>query len=92
MRCADDILGPVTLVLAGAGLLQTYRFLVEGALHDGRLVEVLSEYSGASRPFSLLYPANRHMPLRVRVLIDFLTRQLGVHAVSKVPRTVRIGA
>jgi DNA-binding transcriptional LysR family regulator len=92
MRCAEDILGPVTLVLAGAGLLQTYRFLVEGALHDGRLVEVLSEYAGASRPFSLLYPANRHMPLRVRVLIDFLTRQLGVHAASKAQRIERIDA
>jgi DNA-binding transcriptional LysR family regulator len=33
---------------------------------------VLQPYGGRSRPFSLLYPANRHMPLRVRVLVDFL--------------------
>lgn len=82
VRCVDDILAPVTLVYAGAGLVQTYRFLVEDALRDGRLVEVLTEYAGASRPFSVLYPGNRHMPLRVRVLIDFLVRHLAAHVAT----------
>ena len=77
LRCADDILGQVTLARAGAGLVQTYRFLVEDDLHSGQLVEVLTAHAGASRPFSLIYPGNRHMPLRVRVLIDYLVRALG---------------
>ena len=77
LRCADDILGPITLARAGAGLVQTYRFLIEEDLREGRLVEVLPQLAGASRPFSLLYPANRHMPLRVRVLVDFLVGELG---------------
>lgn len=80
MRCADDILAPITLARAGGGLAQTYRFLVEDDLLEGRLVEVLAEHAGASRPFSLIYPANRHMPLRVRVLIDFLTGALAKNA------------
>lgn len=71
-RCADDILGPITLARAGVGLAQTYRFLVEESLREGRLVEVLDAWGGAARPFSLLYPGKRHLPLRVRVLIDFL--------------------
>ena len=58
-------------------MVQTYRFLVEADLRSGQLVEVLQAYSGASRPFSLLYPGNRHMPLRVRVLIDYLVAKLG---------------
>jgi DNA-binding transcriptional LysR family regulator len=62
---------------AGGGLVQTYRFLIEDDLREGHLVEVLAEHAGASRPFSLIYPANRHMPLRVRVLIDFLVGALG---------------
>lgn len=70
--CSEDILGPVTLARAGAGLVQTYRFLVEEDLEKGTLVEVLSGYAGASRPFSLLYPGNRHMPLRVKLFVDFL--------------------
>ena len=76
LRCADDLLATVTLARAGAGVLQTYRFIVEQDLRDGTLVELLPELAGASRPFSLLYPANRHMPLRVRVLIDFLIEKL----------------
>lgn len=70
--CTEDILGPVTLARAGGGLAQTYRFLVEEALEKRTLAEVLPEYAGAARPFSLLYPGNRHMPLRVRLLVDFL--------------------
>lgn len=77
LRCADDILAPITLARAGGGLVQTYRYLVEDDLREGRLVEVLAAHAGASRPFSLIYPANRHMPLRVRVLIDFLVAALG---------------
>ncbi len=76
LRCSDDILGPVTLARAGAGIVQTYRFLVADDLHAGRLVELLPEFAGASRPFSLMYPAHRHMPRRVRVLIDHLLAHL----------------
>lgn len=76
LRCTDDILGPVTLARAGAGVLQTYRFLVEEDLRAGRLVELLPQWAGASRPFSLLYPADSHKPLRVRVLIDYLVAKL----------------
>jgi len=57
-------------------VLLTYRFLVEDDLREGRLVELLPEWSGASRPFSLLYSADRHKPLRVRVLIDYLVAKL----------------
>jgi DNA-binding transcriptional LysR family regulator len=72
IACSGDLLGMVTLARHGAGLVQTYRFIVENDLAADRLVEVLQPYGGRSRPFSLLYPANRHMPLRVRVLVDFL--------------------
>jgi len=66
----------VTLARAGAGLLQTYRFIVEEDLARGALVELLPDFAGASRPFSLIHPAHRHMPRRVRVFIDFLLERL----------------
>ena len=75
--CAQDLLAAVTLARHGGGLLQTYRFLVEEDLARGTLKEVLARYAGRSRPISLVYPAQRHMPLRVRVLIDFLLARLG---------------
>jgi DNA-binding transcriptional LysR family regulator len=70
--CSDDVLGGVTLAKNGAGLFQTYRFIVERELASGELVEVLPAYAGRSRPFTLLYPHGRHLPVRMRVFINFL--------------------
>ncbi|MFM0275072.1 LysR family transcriptional regulator [Paraburkholderia aspalathi] len=74
---AGDVLGGVTLARCGAGLFQTYRFVVERDLTAGGLVEVLSAFGGASRPFVLLYPHKRHVSLRVRRFVDFLVETLG---------------
>ncbi|MBY4947410.1 LysR family transcriptional regulator [Cupriavidus respiraculi] len=73
--CAEDVLGGVTLARAGAGIFQTYRFVVEADLRDGALVEVLPACRGATRPFVLLYPHARHMSLRVRAFVDFLVEK-----------------
>jgi DNA-binding transcriptional LysR family regulator len=73
--CAEDVLGGVTLAKAGAGLFQTYRFVVENELADRSLVEVLPNFAGRSRPFSLLYPHGRLLPSRVRAFVDFLVEQ-----------------
>lgn len=72
----DDILGVSTAARAGLGLAQTYRFVVADDLESGALVEVLRDHGGTARPFSILYPANRHMPQRVRVLVEFLLESL----------------
>jgi len=72
--CLDDYLATVTLVKSGAGLMQAYRFTVQKELDAGELVEVLTEFGGTSRPFMLIYPHARHVPLRVRVFIDYLTQ------------------
>ncbi|MFZ5937228.1 LysR family transcriptional regulator [Pseudomonas putida] len=70
--CLGDFLATATLVRHGGGLMQAYRFTVQDALASGELVEVLGAYGGTSRPFMLIYPQARHMPLRVRAFIDFL--------------------
>lgn len=70
--CVSDVLGGVTLAKTGAGLFQTYRFIVNDDLKNGRLIEVLAQYSGRSRPFNLIYPQNRLLPYRVRIFIDFI--------------------
>lgn len=76
-RCTDDYMGIVTLARHGAGLLQTYRYIVRDDLAQGRLKELLPEAGGRSRPFSLIYPDRRHTALRVRVFIDFLAHEIG---------------
>jgi DNA-binding transcriptional LysR family regulator len=70
--CADEVLAGVTLASHGAGIFQAYRFTVEEPLRQGRLVEVLKDAGGRARPFNLMYPHQRFVPLRVRSLVDFL--------------------
>lgn len=72
----EDVLGGVTLARAGAGLFQTYRFVVEDDLREGRLTEVLAQHGGSTRPFVLLYPHARHVSRRVRAFVDFLVEKL----------------
>lgn len=74
--CSDDVLGVVTLARSGAGLVQTYRFIVAQDLARGDLVELLPQHGGTSRPFILLYPHARHLSLRVRTFVDFLVDKL----------------
>ncbi len=78
--CAEDVLAIVTLARSGAGLVQTYRFIVERDLAEGALVELLPQHGGTSRPFFLLYPHARHLPLRVRTFVNFLTEKLSPHS------------
>jgi len=75
VSCASDVLGGVTLALGGVGIFQAYRFVVDDALASGRLIEVLPETRGASRPFNLIYPHSRRLPARVKAFVDFLLEQ-----------------
>jgi len=70
--CAEDFLGINTMALHGGGIAQTYRFSVARELASGELVELLPQFGGSTRPFYLIYPHARHLPLRVRSLVDFL--------------------
>lgn len=72
---AEDPLGCVALARHHGGLLQTCRFMVEADLQQGTLKEVLKPFSGQTRPVSLLYPRDRALPLRVKLLIDFLVER-----------------
>ena len=60
----------------GAGLLQTYRYIVQEDLASGRLQKLLPAFGGRSRTFSLIYPNREHTALRVRAFIDFLVEEL----------------
>lgn len=74
--CSEDVLGITTLARHGAGIVQTYRFIVAEDLKSGALVELLPQFGGTSRPFILLYPHARHLSSRVKVFVDFLLEQL----------------
>ncbi|HUN73559.1 MAG TPA: LysR family transcriptional regulator [Steroidobacteraceae bacterium] len=61
---------------SGLGLLQTTSYQAASALHDKRLVRVLSEYDCAATPVTFVYPSSRLVPLKLRAFLDFATPRL----------------
>ena len=60
----------------GLGLIQVPRYHVDADLAAGSLVEVLPDFPPSPTPVSLLYPHSRQLSPRVRVFIDWMTREL----------------
>jgi DNA-binding transcriptional LysR family regulator len=58
--------------LGGFGLIQVPRTGLNAHLESGELVTVLSQFTAPSMSISLLYARQRHLPLRVRVFMDWL--------------------
>jgi len=58
--------------LGGFGLTQVPRTGMQPHLDNGELVTVLPQYTAPAMAISLLYARQRHLPLRVRVFMDWL--------------------
>ena len=58
--------------VAGIGIAQGTHWLLRKDLEIGSVKPVLSAYAPEGAPISVLYPANRFLPAKVRVFIDFL--------------------
>lgn len=65
--------------LAGLGMIQVPRIAVRELLASGRLVEVLPELPAEPMPVTLLYPRRRHLPLRLRIFMDWVADVLAPH-------------
>lgn len=65
-----DIL--VDAAVNGLGLTLQPRFLLQDALAQGLLVEIMSDYRWHDLELYAVYPVRRHVPGKVRVFVDFL--------------------
>jgi DNA-binding transcriptional LysR family regulator len=63
--------------LAGLGILLQPVELLRPALEDGRLVEVLPNYTAPARPLHILYAPDRRMTPKLRSFIDFAVLAFG---------------
>jgi DNA-binding transcriptional LysR family regulator len=61
-------------VTAGLGIGHGPQWLFEAGLKDGSLQLLLSEYAAPPVPIQILYVANRLMPKRAIVFMDFITQ------------------
>ena len=65
------------MAIGGIGIARSPHYVVEAALSDGRLEQLLPEFTTDEFGLYALYPPNRHLTARVRSLIDHLVRHLG---------------
>ncbi len=58
--------------LGGFGIAWRSTWEVESEIASGRLVEVLAEFAAPANGIYAVFPQRKHLPLRVRLWIDFL--------------------
>ncbi|MDD2842823.1 MAG: LysR substrate-binding domain-containing protein, partial [Tolumonas sp.] len=63
--------------LKGLGIVQLPDYYVQTALAQGSLVSLLETHRLPDDGVWVVYPQNRHLSPKVRLLVDFLVAQLG---------------
>ena len=66
------------MLLAGLGVGQHFRSIVQYYIDSGQLVSVLPDWSRPATPLHILYPPNRHQSARLKVFIEWVIRTFGV--------------
>lgn len=66
----NDMSLMVKMALAGSGLTIGMSETFAPWLHSGKLKEVLGSFCPPLPGFFLFYPGRRHMPLKLRALVD----------------------
>lgn len=62
--------------LKGLGIVQLPDFYVQESMDKGELVEILVPYREPKEGIWALYPNNRHLSAKVRLLVEFLAKEL----------------
>jgi DNA-binding transcriptional LysR family regulator len=68
--------GLVDAALKGLGIVQLPDYYVEPYLQSGELVTVLDNYQVPDEGIWAIYPQNRHLSPKIRLLVDYLSEQL----------------
>lgn len=63
--------------LSGLGIAWRSTWEVEGEIAAGRLVQVLADFAAPANGIYAVFPQRKHLPLRVRLWIDFLKHSYG---------------
>ncbi|MGO1616683.1 MAG: LysR substrate-binding domain-containing protein [Oceanisphaera sp.] len=75
IRC-DSGWALLDAALKGIGIVQLPDYYVHAALAKGKLVPLLAQYQEPDEGIWALYPHNRHLSPKVRMLLDFLNDSL----------------
>ncbi len=76
IHCFNDADLVLQSVLDGAGLAQMAGYQICDHLRAGRLVACLAQHAPDDRGHYLCYLSRHHLPMRIRVFIDYMTEQI----------------
>lgn len=62
--------------LKGLGIVQLPDYYVQQHIHSGELVTLLDSYRAPDEGIWAVYPQNRHLSPKIRLLVDYLAEQL----------------
>ena len=62
--------------IAGQGVVLQPDFMVQSHLDRGELIELLPDWQADESGIYAVFPTRRHLPAKVRLMIDFLVEQL----------------
>jgi DNA-binding transcriptional LysR family regulator len=63
--------------LVGFGIVYLPSFLLADDVRAGRLIPLLTQHTRHETNLLAVYPASRHVPPKVRAMIDWLVEELG---------------
>ena len=65
--------------LAGLGIIQMTDYLLNRHVEEGRMVQVLPDWTSDPLPVHIVYPQNRHMSAKVRVFVEWVSELFANH-------------
>lgn len=65
----------MSAAVQGAGIVYEPNFILGQAIRDGRLVQVLTDYTAPKADIWAVYPTRRHLSAKVRTFVDFLVQR-----------------
>ncbi|NEQ50875.1 MAG: LysR family transcriptional regulator [Leptolyngbya sp. SIO3F4] len=63
--------------IRGLGIVLLPRFIIQKSLEQQQLKEIILEYQPRTLSLCVVYPTNRHLSTKVRLLTDFLQKHFG---------------
>lgn len=75
-RCNSGI-AVTQAAIDGIGIAQLPDYYIDQPIKEGKLIKVLEKYRPGAEGIWAVYPQNRHLSAKLRVIIDFLASELG---------------
>jgi LysR family transcriptional regulator for bpeEF and oprC len=65
--------------LAGLGIINMTDYLLQRHIAEGRMLQVLPEWTIDPLPVHVVYPQNRHLSAKVRVFVEWISELFAAH-------------